>query len=232
MRSVVRYRLEDSKIKFRIHVLASNILYIHHDEKPIFFLRNYPLLFSCVLIFFVFFVCFSRVRLRSCILCTMSSMEIRSSTSGYRIKDGEMKGRNAEVSILEGKIDFTNSACKESRVWHLKRRDGNFSIGLVDLRSFRHHRDSPPANSRPQFYQTSSTFTVQERKAFSGELTGGEVNQICAISNSRTTLLTTWKFAVFPCTKELKSRKNLHHKFIFQLCTLRLNGINERFLLN
>ena len=183
------------------------------------------------MILFVFFVCFSRVRLRSCILCTMSSMEIRSSTSGYRIKDGEMKGRNAEVSILEGKIDFTYSACKECHVWHLKRRDGNFSIGLVDLRSFRHHRDFPPANSRPQFYQTS-TFTLQERKTFSGELTGGEVNQICAISNSRTTLLTTWKFAIFPCTKDMKSRKNLQQKFIFQLGTLSLNGINECFSLN
>ena len=46
----------------------------------------------------------------------MSSMEIRSSTSGYLIKDGELKGHNAEVSILEGEIDFTNSACKESGV--------------------------------------------------------------------------------------------------------------------
>ena len=177
MRSLVRYRLEDSKIKFRIHVWSSNILYIHHDEKPkcFFFLRR-KLSLTVLTRFDCLFVHVSRVPPRSCILCTMSSMEIRSSTSGYRIKDGDLKGRNAEVSILEGKIDFTNSACKESRVWHLKRRDGNFSIGLVDLRSFRHHRDFPPANSRPQFYQTSSTFTVQERKAFSGELTGGEVN--------------------------------------------------------
>ena len=116
----------------------------------------------------------------------------------------------------------TQRAKKVASVWHLKRRDGNFSIGLVDLRSFRHHRDSPPANSRPQFYQTSSTFTVRERKTFSGELTGGEVNQICAISNSRTTLRTTWKFAVFPAPRKWKAVKTFNKNLFFNSALLAL----------
>ena len=104
-------------------------------NQNVFFLRRRLSLtvftrFDCLL------VCFSRVPPRSCILCTMSSMEIRSSTSGYRIKDGDLKGRNAEVSIFEGKIDFTNSACKESRVrltlkaqgWEFQHWPGGFTV--------------------------------------------------------------------------------------------------------
>ena len=77
--------------------------------------------------------------------------------------------------IMQRSVHFGATQCTKKIVSD-RRGDGNFSN--VDLWSFRHHVYSPPANSRPQFYQTSSTFVVQERRALNGELTGDAVNQI------------------------------------------------------
>ena len=147
-RKTSSWRFED-KISYQRAGIWYPLYSPRWKTKIFFFFARVLILFLCLLV--CLFVCFSRVPPRSCILCTMSSMEIRSLTSGYRIKDGELKGRNAEVSILEGKIDFNNSACKESRsdAWSVGM--GISALAWWIYGRFATTETLPPANSRPQF---------------------------------------------------------------------------------